>query len=256
MNRLLLSPAIVRFVLFAERWILSLLFLFLAYQAFDTLWVMERVSASAMPMPSYLPARDAAFLSGVHFADYARYGLLLGSNLFSGVLLLISQKPAAPPTRVDQVVVPMLGTFGYMIFNQYIAFPAWMTTPLTPASWAPLLAAAGLVSSLIGAVLALGSMLWLGRSLGIVVSVREIVTGGPYRYVRHPIYLGYFFVFAGLLMTGCTVRMLILAAGGSAILVWRARLEESMLCAQSAPYRTWRDATGFLWPRRLFANSV
>ena len=143
----------------------------------------------------------------------------------------------------------MAGTFSYMVFNQYIPFPTWMTTPLAPDSWVPPLAALGLILSLAGASISLISILWLGRSLGIVVSVREIVIGGPYRMVRHPIYLGYAVFFAGLMLTACTVRMFILVAGTLLILIWRARLEEELLCAHSPAYCEWRKVTGFLWPR-------
>ena len=123
-----------------------------------------------------------------------------------------------------------------------------MTTPFVPDRWCTPLAAAGVVFSAFGAVFSLWSILWLGRSLGIVVSVREIVLAGPYRYVRHPIYLGYTFLFLGLFLTACTVRMTLLASGAFALLWWRARLEEAVLAAHSVAYREWMKHTGFLWP--------
>ena len=86
--------------------------------------------------------------------------------------------------------------------------------------------------------------------MGIIVSVREVVLGGPYRWVRHPIYLGYLLVLLGMFLTAYTPRMLMVCLGAVALLVWRARLEERLLSAHSPTYRAWMCRTGFLWPRR------
>ena len=238
----------IRFVFFVERWLLSALFLFLGYEYLSTLQLMELVAHSRNVMPPPPIARDAGFIDGVHFEDFARYTLLAGSNLTCGLLLIFSRKPARFPTRAQEVVVPLAATFSYMIFNQNVALPAWITTPFVPDGWTTTLAAAGVVFSAFGAVFSLWSILWLGRSLGIVVSVREIVLEGPYRYVRHPIYLGYGCMFIGLFLTACTARMTVLVGGAFALLWWRARLEEAMLGAYSLAYRKWMDHTGFLWP--------
>ena len=248
MTRWLLSPLLIRFVFFVERWVLSAAFLFLGYEYISTLQLMELVAHSRSVMPASVVAQDAGFLDGVHFEDFARYSLLAGSNIICGLLLLVSRKPSRYPTKAQEVVVPLVATFSYMLFNQNVRLPAWLTLPFVPNGWSTSLAAAGVVFSVFGALFSLWSILWLGRSLGIVVSVREIVLAGPYRYVRHPIYLGYGFLFLGLFLTACTVRMTLLAGGAFALLWWRARLEEAVLSKHSPAYREWMKHTGFLWP--------
>jgi protein-S-isoprenylcysteine O-methyltransferase Ste14 len=236
--------------MFVERWLLSAVFLFLGYEYISTIQLMELVRHSQrMIVPAAMLARDAGFSDGIHFEDYARYGLLAASNLVSGVLLLISRKPAWNPTSAKEVVIPLTATFGYMVFNQNIPMPAFLTTPMAPSSWVPPLAALGLFLSMVGACISMGAVMCLGRSMGVVVSVREVVMSGPYRFVRHPIYFGYLFFLAGLMLTACTIRMFVLVAASLAMLIWRARLEESLLCAHSAAYCEWRKVTGFLWPR-------
>ena len=147
--------------------------------------------------------------------------------------------------------MPLGATFFYAVFNQHVPLPALdERRPLVPAAWSPVLAGIGVGLSLVGVAGSLLCILKLGRSLGIVVSVREVILTGPYRYVRHPIYLSYFFMFGGLFLTACTVRMTLLVLAGAALLCWRARLEEAVLSAHSPAYRAWRARTGFLWPKR------
>ena len=248
MSRWFLSKPIINLVFFIERWVLSALFLFLAYEYIDTLLLMRLFSASRRLLPAAMVARDAGLSDGVHFEDYARYTMLAASNAACGLLLLVSRKPSRYPDQAQEIAVPLAATFGYMLFNNHIPVPAWMSTPVVPNSWLTPAAAAGVVFSAFGALFALNAILWLGRSLGIVVSVREVVLGGPYRYVRHPIYLGYFFIMVGMFLTAFTPRMAIMVSAAMALLVWRARLEEHLLAAYSPAYQEWMKHTGFLWP--------
>ena len=78
-------------------------------------------------------------------------------------------------------------------------------------------AATAIVPEFIGVVLLLSgtgfeiyAKVFLGRSFGIVAADRGIVVGGPYRIVRHPIYLGYFVTHIGFLLANWSPRNLAL----------------------------------------------
>jgi protein-S-isoprenylcysteine O-methyltransferase Ste14 len=44
---------------------------------------------------------------------------------------------------------------------------------------------------LLGFIAQVGAKLWLGRNFGLVAARRQLVLGGPYRFMRHPMYFGY-----------------------------------------------------------------
>lgn len=58
-----------------------------------------------------------------------------------------------------------------------------------------------LIVGLTGYGLVLWSLLALGRSFGIAPADRGLVTHGPYRYIRHPMYLGELILRAALVVT-------------------------------------------------------
>ena len=70
-----------------------------------------------------------------------------------------------------------------------------------PATTAIALESVGITLQIAGILFAISGKIFLGRSFGIVAADRGIVSGGPYRIVRHPIYLGYLATHVGFLLT-------------------------------------------------------
>jgi protein-S-isoprenylcysteine O-methyltransferase Ste14 len=103
--------------------------------------------------------------------------------------------------------------------------------------------------AIVGYGIALWGISYLRRSFALMVAVREVVSGGPYAYVRHPMYLGYIFELSGLVLASCSLGMLLAAAGFICLMVVRARLEEGRLIEVSPEYRDYMKRTGFLFPR-------
>ncbi len=143
----------------------------------------------------------------------------------------------------------MLAAFVFV--GLYLVVPAWIPWALLdPPTWLR-------VVGLVGAAAQLPLMAWTLASLGenitpthVTREEHELVTWGPYRYVRHPLYMiGLMFWTSNLLLTGLWPLGLILVGTG-VMVAWRTPLEEAALEERFGDaYRAYRDRTGRFLPR-------
>lgn len=93
-----------------------------------------------------------------------------------------------------------------------------------------------------GFLLALWALLILRRSFGLAAANRGVVRGGPYRFVRHPIYLGYLCAHLGFFLNNplwWNAGVYLLATGFQ---VYRILAEERVLTDDPA-YAEFRTKT-------------
>ena len=102
------------------------------------------------------------------------------------------------------------------------------------------LATAGLIFELCGIVLTQVARVYMGRSFGILPANRGIVSKGPFRWVRHPIYFGWFLLSMGYAMSFTNPRNTILIVATLPFMVWRIDQEEAHLSADPE-YRGYMD---------------
>jgi len=113
-------------------------------------------------------------------------------------------------------------------------------------------AVAGLVLVVLGSVVNIMGRFALGRNWGnqvIVYQDHSLVTGGVYRFVRHPLYASLIWMFIGAALVfqnwaALLVTVLIFVPA----MVYRGKLEERALIAQFPDYAEYRDRTGMLFP--------
>ena len=115
------------------------------------------------------------------------------------------------------------------------------------AHW-PTVAASGAIS-LASLALAFGALGRLGRSFGVLPDARGMVTGGPYRVIRHPLYLGELGAVAGILVANPSLRNAAALAALAVAQVGRARLEERTLTRAFPGYAAYAACTPMLIPR-------
>jgi len=152
--------------------------------------------------------------------------LLVGEAL-TLVLVVI----ARPTDEVDRRLQPAILTFfGTFYFSFVDVAPGGVLIPVL----------AGQSLQVIGIAFQVAAKLWLGRSFGLLPANRGIVTKGPYRLVRHPIYLGYFLNHVGFLLVNFSFRNLMVYAWLYAIQIARI-FEEEKLLFEDAQYRAYAE---------------
>lgn len=148
---------------------------------------------------------------------------------------------------------PVLANFAaFGLFLASLAFFAGNAESLA----ALLLALGGCVLALAGAALVLWSRAELGSAWSFVPMADQgtgLVTTGPYRFVRHPIYLGLSMLAMGeALAFSSWPAVVVVCSAIVPTFVWRAWAEERLLAdTLGERYATYRKQTRMIIPRFL-----
>jgi protein-S-isoprenylcysteine O-methyltransferase Ste14 len=107
-----------------------------------------------------------------------------------------------------------------------------------------LLAYTGVGLELCGVALSQVSRIYMGRSFGILPGNRGIVSNGPFRLIRHPIYAGWFLLTLGYVASSPSPLNCLITVATLPFMMWRIRLEEDLL-AEDPDYRRYRAMVPF-----------
>jgi protein-S-isoprenylcysteine O-methyltransferase Ste14 len=163
-------------------------------------------------------------------ADVARTaqvtGLLLLASEALVVALTLCRRSAEVVDRSRKArILTMASTFGPLLVRPVAVSPA-APEPLT------------ITMSAMGLMIVVLGKLSLGRSFGLTPANRGVVCSGLYRYVRHPIYLGYLITHLGFAIAYPSAWNLAVLVAADAALLLRAMCEERTL-ALDAAYRAY-----------------
>ncbi len=174
-----------------------------------------------------------AFIAHHWWADTGRHTLLLllVSEGLTVALLLFARRAVlrdASPVAIAATALALC----FFLFFEYAD-----TLRIIP-EWA------GVALQLLGMGWQLVAKLTLGRSFGVLPATRGLVTRGPYRWVRHPIYLGYLIGHIGFLLSNFSLQNLGVLLMLYAAQTVRMLREEAVLKAgeQGADYTAYCQA--------------
>lgn len=157
-------------------------------------------------------------------------GILFTSFLIA--LLLVRSAPKASTHGAGPYAAAYVGTF---------ASASAFFLPLAAYSPVRLAVSAGLL--IVGLLLAIYALAHLGRSFAILPSARSLVTSGPYRLVRHPLYLFEEVAMVGLMLQFALPWSLGILLVHLAAQFTRMHYEERILAGAFSEYATYRAGT-------------
>ncbi|MFZ0845847.1 MAG: methyltransferase [Pseudolabrys sp.] len=110
--------------------------------------------------------------------------------------------------------------------------------------------------SLIAGATAVVTLSFLGRSFSIMPEARRLVTDGPYKLVRHPVYLCEILIVFAMFLQYRSLAAAALLVSIAGIELVRASYEEAVLAQAFPEFEVYRRRTSFMLPRnpiRFFA---
>ena len=159
------------------------------------------------------------------------------------VVFIVSYAVRADPVvrskGLREVVVPLVGAL--LPFALLAAPPS----PLVNASGFRLACVFSFMT--VATVFTLWGLWSLRRAFSITVEARTLVTGGPYRWVRHPVYLGEMLTAAAVALWRLTPANIGIFLFFAAVQLLRARWEETKLSAALPGFAAYARRVWWFW---------
>ncbi len=204
--------------------------------------------------PSRTWADWAGFFSYLAFTTWILAGpralsMLLVFPLFFelgiAVTFLIRGRPKQSLTGWAPRVMAYGATFLVPVFLRLsLAWRPSLVTATPPAAMATI----GASLWLFGLAIGFWPLWHLRHSFSIEPAARALVTSGPYRIARHPIYTSYICAFVGICLLHPTIAMVVVTACWFVLMYRRVRYEERVLMAAFPEYAAYRQRVGAFGP--------
>ena len=181
---------------------------------------------------------------------HAGVGDVLAGPLTTGVYLLFCVIPVGiylvrprPRARDGRAIARAAGLVGTTMLLVVGAFP-------NPVLLTPPAVVRGISATLALGAFALGvyGLLYLRRSLSIIPEARRLVTGGPYRLIRHPLYAAEILAAFALVLARPGLWATLMLVPFIAVQMLRARFEEGLLSRIFPEYKLYAAHTPRLIP--------
>ena len=145
-------------------------------------------------------------------------------------------------------IITVIGSAGLIL---YLLSPPWWTWTIIPlGEW---IQWSGIVIGIVPVFFLIWVHRHLDRQWSIALEIQEdhnLITTGPYRYVRHPMYLGIFIYTLGLMMISLDVLVILLFAFSIWVNYRRIPREEEMLIQEFGhEYLEYIKRSGRLLPK-------
>ena len=188
---------------------------------------------------SQVAAQHVADLDLLGWAHLVSAVSVIGFLLTIAWLTIVRPAPVARAGGLVPRAAAVLGTWLFLFGSPFLTRRADLSAPL-------LLAAASL--TLLGEVMTLLFLRWLGRSFSIAPEARRLVITGPYRIIRHPLYAAELLAVIGIVLQFGSPEAVALASLQFGFQVIRMRNEEQVLLTAFPEYADYMARTARIIP--------
>jgi protein-S-isoprenylcysteine O-methyltransferase Ste14 len=197
-------------------------------------WGMIAATIQLAGLSQLINAKSVNFIYAIHIACRLS---IIAFILLASAAVLLRTRPIGKASGLEPRISALVGSF---VMYGMVVFPRH---DLSLSG--EIISTVLIMIGNIGAVFALSQ---LGRSFSIMAESRQLVTTGPYRFVRHPLYAAEEIAMVGMFMQFASIHTALLLAMHIAFQLRRMHNEELVLAARFPEYAAYRCATARLVP--------
>jgi protein-S-isoprenylcysteine O-methyltransferase Ste14 len=200
-------------------------------------WVLLCATGQLAGLSQYMTIMNMTTIGFVYVVHLAMRLSTIAFLLLMAAAVVMRTRPSGKASGLEPRISALAGTFltyGIVLFprRELSLSLETISTSLT----------------MIGSIAAIIALSQLGRSFSMMAETRQLVTAGPYRFVRHPLYLAEEIALVGVFMQFASVWTALLLAMQIGFQLRRMHNEEAVLTTKFPEYVAYSQTTARLIP--------